>query len=71
MSLKFKKFFVKVSCPCCCSGKVRPQVSCPYCDHTGSTLVEASTKTIIKVLNSFSDEEREFIRTRLDKGEKE
>ena len=43
-----KKLFVKVKCSIC---RGRKPFSCVYCDMLGETYVQASSKTIARIIN--------------------
>jgi len=43
-----KKLFVKVKCSIC---RGRKPFSCAYCDMLGETYVQASAKTIARIIN--------------------
>lgn len=43
-----KKLFIKVKCSIC---RGRKPLSCVYCDTLGETYVQASAKTIARIVN--------------------
>tara|TARA_R100001015_G_C4562085_1_gene121743 strand:- start:197 stop:382 length:186 start_codon:yes stop_codon:yes gene_type:complete len=48
------KLYIKVKCSIC---RGRKPLSCVYCDTLGETYVQASDKTIVRIVNATMPEE--------------
>jgi hypothetical protein len=48
------KLYIKAKCSICRGGK---PFSCPYCDSIGESYIEASHKTIVRVIKAILPEE--------------